>query len=100
MTELRTCLRCRSEIELNYFAIHRKGEHNNTCEACFNKVRTVQRTPERQETRQQWNGMLITCSNCGEEVTKNTLSLHKRRYWCKTHLLNTRICRMVNGTRL
>ena len=53
-------------------------------------MRTVQRTPERQEARQQWNGMLMTCSNCGEEVTKNNLSLHKRRYWCKTHHLNER----------
>ena len=80
MTELTKCSRCRSEIELQYSAIYRKGEYNKTCDICLNQMRTVQRTPERQEARQQWNGMLITCSNCGEEVTKNTFSLHKRRY--------------------
>ena len=55
MTELRKCSRCRSEIELKYFAINRKGEHNKTCETCLNKVRTHQQTPETIERRQQWN---------------------------------------------
>ena len=90
MTKLRKCSRCRYEIELEYFAGNRKGEYNRTCDTCSNKVRTFQRTPEREEARQQWNGMLITCSNCGEEVTKNTFALHKRRYWCKAHHLNER----------
>ena len=31
--------------------------------------------------------MFITCSNCNGQVTKNTLPLHKKRYWCKTHHL-------------
>ena len=90
MTELRRCSRCRSDIELNYFAINRKGERNKTCVNCLDKAKTFNSTPERQKARQQCNEMLITCNNCGEEVTKNTLSLHKRRYWCKTHHLKER----------
>ena len=90
MAELRKCSRCRSEIELKYFAINRKGEHNKTCETCLKKTRALQATPEAIDKRKQWNGMLVTCSNCGEEHTKNTLSLHKRRYWCKTHHLSER----------
>ena len=39
MAELRKCSRCRSEIELKYFAINRKGEHNKTCETCLSKNR-------------------------------------------------------------
>ena len=34
--------------------------------------------------------MLVTCSNCGEKHTKNTLLLHKRRYWCQTYHLKNR----------
>ena len=70
MTELRKCSRCRSEIELKYFAINRKGEHNKTCGTCLNKVRTHQQTPETIERRQQWNGISITCNHCGETHTK------------------------------
>ena len=92
MTELKKCARCRSEIQLKYFAINRKGEHNKTCETCLNKVRTQQRTPEAIAKRRQWNALTVTCNNCGETVTKNTLSLHKRRYWCKTsHLLERQL---------
>ena len=90
MAELRKCSRCRSEIELTYFAINRKGEHNKTCETCLNKVRTHQAAPEAKDKRKHWNGMLVTCSNCGETHTKNTLSLHKRRYWCQTYHLKNR----------
>ena len=51
-------------------------------------MRTQQPTPEAIAKRQQWNAHVVTCNNCGEQVTKNTLSIHKRRYWCKTsHLL-------------
>ena len=39
MSELKKCSRCRSEIELKYFAINRKGEYNKTCETCLNKTR-------------------------------------------------------------
>ena len=39
MTELRKCSRCRSEIELKYFSINRKGEHHKTCETCLSKNR-------------------------------------------------------------
>ena len=66
MADLRKCARCRSEIELKYVAINRKGEHNKTCETCLHKVRTLQATPEVIDKRKQWNGMLVTCSNCGE----------------------------------
>ena len=37
MTELRKCSRCRSEIELTYFGINRKGEPYKTCDNCRNK---------------------------------------------------------------
>ena len=46
MAELRKCSRCRSEIELKYFGINRKGERNKTCESCLNKTRAYQQTPE------------------------------------------------------
>ncbi len=39
MSNLRKCSRCRSEIELKYFAINRKGEYNKTCETCLSKNR-------------------------------------------------------------
>ena len=39
MSELKKCSRCRSEIQLQYFAINRKGEYNKTCETCLNKTR-------------------------------------------------------------
>ena len=39
MSELKKCSRCRSEIELKYFAINRKGDYNKTCETCLNKTR-------------------------------------------------------------
>ena len=84
MTELRKCSRCRSEIELKYFAINRKGEHNKTCETCLNKSRAYHQTTEAIDRRQQRNGISITCNNCGETHTKNTISKHKRQYWCKT----------------
>ena len=37
MAELRKCSRCRSEIELKYFGINRKGEPYKTCDNCRNK---------------------------------------------------------------
>ena len=37
MANLRKCGRCRSEIELKYFAINRKGEYNKTCSKCLTK---------------------------------------------------------------
>ena len=37
MAELRKCGRCRSEIELTYVGINRKGEHNITCVICLDK---------------------------------------------------------------
>ena len=90
MTELRKCSRCRSEIELKYFAINRKGEHNKTCETCLNKARAYHQTTEAIDRRQQWNGIYITCNNCGETPTQNTISKHKRQYWCKTSHLSER----------
>ena len=70
MTELKKCSRCRSEIELKYFAINRKGEHNKTCETCLNKARAYHQTTEAIDRRQQRNGISITCNNCGETHTK------------------------------
>ena len=67
-----------------------KSEYNKTCDNCLDKAKTFNSTPERQKALQECNEILITCSNCGEEVTNNTLSMHKRRYWCKTHHLNER----------
>ena len=37
MAELRKCGRCRSEIELKYFDVNRKGTHNKTCTTCLSK---------------------------------------------------------------
>ena len=88
MTELRKCSRCRSEIELKFLANNRKVENNKTCVNCLDKAKTCNSTPERQKARQQCNEMIITCSNCGEKVINNTLSIHNRRYLCKAHNLN------------
>ena len=46
MTELRKCSRCKSEIELNYFGINRKGEPYKTCDNCRNKHKYVKVTQE------------------------------------------------------
>lgn len=46
MTELKKCSRCRSEIELKYFGINRKGEPYKTCDNCRNKKKNVKVTQE------------------------------------------------------
>ena len=50
MSELKKCSRCRSEIELKYFAINRKGEYNKTCETCLNKTRKTKQPLKRTDT--------------------------------------------------
>ena len=85
MAELRKCSRCRSEIELGYFSINRKGQYNKTCDGCLAKVRTHQQTQEAKQKRLDWNVTMTTCKNCGDCVQKNTLSIHRRRFWCQTH---------------
>ena len=85
MAELRKCSRCRSEIELGYFSTNRKGQYNKTCDGCLNKMRQYQQTPKAKQNRQDRNKDTIKCDNCGECVQKNTLSIHKRRWWCQTH---------------
>jgi hypothetical protein len=46
MTEVKKCSRCRSEIELKYFGINRKGEPYKTCDNCRNKKKIVKVTQE------------------------------------------------------
>ena len=72
MAELRNCSRCRSAIELNYFGINRKGEHNKTCETCLNKAKKV------------------VCDNCGCHISKGSRSIHKRRFYCQTYYMETK----------
>ena len=47
MSELKKCSRCRSEIQLKYFAMNRKGEYNKTCETCLNKTRKTKQPLKR-----------------------------------------------------
>ena len=65
MTELKTCSRCRSELELKYFAINRKGEHNKTCETCLNKSRAYQQTPEFKASQAKHKAIEVVCDSCG-----------------------------------
>jgi len=87
MAELRKCARCRSEIELRYFTLNRKGEYNKTCETCLNKTRAYQRTPEFKESLARHKAQEITCDNCGCVRNKGSISIHKRRYYCLTYNL-------------
>ena len=41
MTELRKCSRCKSEIEITYVGINRKGEAYKTCDTCRNKKKHI-----------------------------------------------------------
>ena len=50
MSELKKCSRCRSEIQLKYFAMNRKGEYNKTCETCLNKTRKTKHPMKRTDT--------------------------------------------------
>ena len=50
MSELKKCSRCRSEIQLKYFAMNRKGEYNKTCETCLNKTRKTKQPLKRTDT--------------------------------------------------
>ena len=77
MAELRKCSRCRSEIELKYFGINRKGEHNKTCITCLDK-------------KKERDAINIVCDNCGCTRNKGSMSLHKRRYYCLTYNLETK----------
>ena len=90
MTELKKCSRCRSEIELKYFAINRKGEHNKTCETCLDKVRAFQRTPESKARIAKYKSQEVMCENCGCVRNKGSMSIHKRRYYCLTYNLDNK----------
>ena len=72
MAELRKCGRCRSVIELIYFGINRKGEHNTTCITCLDK-------------KQKQDAIKTVCDNCGCELNNGQLSIHKRIYYCQVH---------------
>ena len=87
MTELRKCARCRSTIEIKYYSLNRKGEFNKTCDECLTKMKQYQGTSEAKQNRQTWSKDLITCEMCGCQVQRNTLSIHKRRWWCLTSKL-------------
>jgi hypothetical protein len=80
MAELKKCSRCRSEIELKYFGINRKGEYNKTCINCLDK---------KAEYITTWN-CEIKCDHCGQRTTKNCKSIHKRKFWCQTSKMNPR----------
>ena len=84
MSELRKCSRCRSEIELKYFGINRKGEPYKTCDNCRNK-----NTDYYREYRPKWNCEII-CEHCGDRTTKTCKSIHKKKFWCQTSQMNPR----------
>ena len=84
MAELKKCSRCRSEIELKYFGINRKGEPYKTCETCRNKSAEYLR-----EYRPKWN-CEIKCDHCGDRTTKSCKSIHKKKFWCQTSQMNPR----------
>ena len=77
MTELRKCSRCRSVIELKYFGINRKGEYNKTCINCLDK-------------KKERDAIKTVCDNCGCDVNKGTLSIHKRRFYCQVYNMETK----------
>ena len=77
MTELRKCSRCRSVIELTYFGINRKGEYNKTCINCLDK-------------KKERDAIKTVCDNCGCDVNKGTLSIHKRRFYCQVYNMETK----------
>ena len=77
MAELRKCSRCRSEIELKYFGISRKGEHNKTCINCLNK-------------KKERDAIEVVCDNCGCHVNKGSISIHKRRFYCQVYNMETK----------
>ena len=57
MDELRKCSRRRSVIELKYFGINRKGEHNKTCINCSDK-------------KKERDCIKTVCGNCGCNVNR------------------------------
>ena len=50
MAELRKCSRCRSDIELKYFGINRKGEPSKTCDTCITKKKQLKVKQEEHDT--------------------------------------------------
>ena len=72
MFELRKCSRCRSEIELKYFAINRKCEYNKTCVNCLDKAKT-------------YKAEEIERERCGEIRRRGNISIHKRQYFYMTY---------------
>ena len=77
MNELRKCSRCRSVIEFNYFGISRKVEYNKTCINCLDKEK-------------ERDGIKTVCDDCGCDVNKGTLSIHKRRLYCQVYNMGTK----------
>ena len=70
MAELRKCSSCRSVIELTYFGIDRKREYNKTCIKCLGK-------------KKERDAIKTVCDNCGCDVNKGTLPIHKKRFYCQ-----------------
>ena len=73
MAELKKCSRCRSEIELKYVGINRKGEHNKTCINCL-------------DNKKERDAIKTVCDNCGCHVNKGSISIHKRRLYCQFYI--------------
>ena len=71
MAELRKCSRCRSEIELKYFGLNRKGKHNKTCITCLDK--------------NERDAIDTSCDNCGCVRNKGSISVYNRRHYCLTY---------------
>ena len=90
MAELKKCSRCRSEIELKYVGINRKGEHNKTCETCLNKSGAYQQKPEVQASIKEYKAIEVMCDNCGCHVNKGSISIHKRRFYCQIYNMETK----------
>ena len=49
-----------------------KGEHNKTCINCSDK-------------KKEKDAVKTECGNCGCTVSKGTLSIHKRRFYCQVY---------------
>lgn len=78
MTELKTCSRCRSEVELEYFTIDSTGEHNKTCETCLSTSSTSQHTPELNASHAKHTARKVVYNNGGCVQHNGSLS-HRLR---------------------
>ena len=70
MAELRKCARCRSEIELKYFTINRKGEYYKTCENCLSKKRKAKPEPLKRSDTDFVDDTLLTTAESSSSTSE------------------------------